>query len=596
MVDKIASRLAGLRLSSIIAVLLLPLLFLTTQIYRKQQSELSKVHMETMGLEYARALFPVFADAIIQKFDSEEGVRVLQTIQPQAEALGFGKEHKQIQDAIKASGQLSAAHLKALHMLIEDAGIKSGALSDPDPESVLLARHISQLAPQLVSDFAETRAIIQEQAKQSFFNPTDFAKVILAMGQWRAAIAAIHENFGDIARFTEDPGFAQIVNMEGDELIRLYDDAYSVVGYASNSSVQAVLPSIGVFRTGEEFVNSIQTSWEFSVSRFENLLRSRHVREAYSLKRAVILAAISTLLSLGSAILMFRSTLRRLDVVEASSREATAARNQAEAANERLVAYNSDIAKLNSDLADKMRRLKDAQDELLKRGRLEQLGQLTATVAHELRNPLGAVRTSAYVLERHVKAKGLNADTQFKRINTGISRCDKIITQLLDFSRTRQIEAADAVLDDWLEATLPDIARDLPEKISLRCDLTLGDLHVAFDPSRLQRALINMINNASEAMTNLDRPPIIEVSTQRHGEMVRIIVKDNGPGMTEEVLHKVREPLFTTKNFGTGLGVPAIEQIALQHGGSLEIESTPGVGSTFSIILPIGKSEQGIAA
>jgi signal transduction histidine kinase len=86
-----------------------------------------------------------------------------------------------------------------------------------------------------------------------------------------------------------------------------------------------------------------------------------------------------------------------------------------------------------------MKRLKEAQDELVKKGRMEQLGQLTATVAHELRNPLGAVRTSAFLLERKIKGKGLDVEAQIERINKGIVRCDNIITQLLDFSSAHRL-------------------------------------------------------------------------------------------------------------------------------------------------------------
>jgi signal transduction histidine kinase len=111
----------------------------------------------------------------------------------------------------------------------------------------------------------------------------------------------------------------------------------------------------------------------------------------------------------------------------------------------------------------------------------------------------------------------------------------------------------------------------------------------------LQRAIINLISNASEAMVgNGDKPlmisgvePRIEVATAIEGDFAIISVTDNGPGMSAEVLAKTREPLFTTKSFGTGLGVPAIEQIAHQHGGELQITSQPGEGARFVLRLPL---------
>jgi PAS domain S-box-containing protein len=108
---------------------------------------------------------------------------------------------------------------------------------------------------------------------------------------------------------------------------------------------------------------------------------------------------------------------------------------------------NDEISRLNTELAENMRKLSEAQDELIRRGRMEQLGQLTATVAHELRNPLGAVRTSAFLLERKVKGKELGVEPQLERIASGVTRCDNIITQLLDFSRNKKLETTHGNLD-----------------------------------------------------------------------------------------------------------------------------------------------------
>jgi signal transduction histidine kinase len=93
---------------------------------------------------------------------------------------------------------------------------------------------------------------------------------------------------------------------------------------------------------------------------------------------------------------------------------------------------------------------------------MEQLGQLTATVAHEIRNPLGAVRTSAFLLERKIRGKGLGVEAQIERINKGVTRCDNIITQLLDYSRTKQLTCRAENLDDWLAAAVEEEAQRLP--------------------------------------------------------------------------------------------------------------------------------------
>jgi signal transduction histidine kinase len=165
----------------------------------------------------------------------------------------------------------------------------------------------------------------------------------------------------------------------------------------------------------------------------------------------------------------------------------------------------------------------------------------------------------------------------------------------LDFSRTKQITATPANLDSWLAGIITEEANKFPANVQIDCILGLDDTSVPFDPSRMQRAIINLLNNAIEAMTNKDNSagdrangyPQIWINTFRDGEDAAIRVKDNGPGIDAELISKIREPLYTTKSFGTGLGIPAIEQIAAQHGGRLEIKSQKGEGAEFTIFIPI---------
>jgi PAS domain S-box-containing protein len=256
-----------------------------------------------------------------------------------------------------------------------------------------------------------------------------------------------------------------------------------------------------------------------------------------------------------------------------------------------LQRINNEVSRLNIELAENMRKLSEAQDNLVKRGRMEQLGQLTATVAHELRNPLGAVRTSAFLLERKLKDKNLGVENQIDRINKGIVRCDNIITQLLDFSRTSHLQFQPGDLDVWLTQVLEEEVKKLPETLEVELLLGLHGQTVPFDPARLQRAVINMISNAVEAMVPSIEAPKVIVSTFVKDGHVSVRVVDNGPGIPPEVLARIREPLFTTKSFGTGLGVPAVEQIAVQHGGRLDVKSDVGVGSTFTVWLPLAHAE-----
>jgi signal transduction histidine kinase len=351
-------------------------------------------------------------------------------------------------------------------------------------------------------------------------------------------------------------------------------------------------------------VAEFSTLWNGVNDRFTNLMVKRQSSLSQKISTIVLISFASCIVGLGLAITMFQSTLKRLDDVEAAKLDADHARDEAENMADRVSGINDEMVRLNQEMAANMQRLKDAQDALVKKGRMEQMGQLTATIAHELRNPLGAVRTSAFLLERKIKGKDLGVESQFLRINNGITRCDNIITQLLDFSRTKQLSARPADLDQWLSGVIEEEAQQLPAAVSIDCLLGLEGREVPFDPSRLRRAITNLVSNASEAMVGngedaarfTTSEPRILISTKIVDDEVVISVKDNGPGIAEENLSKIREPLFTTKSFGTGLGLPAVEQIASQHGGSFEISSVFGQGATFSIKLPLVELAEDVAA
>ena len=260
-----------------------------------------------------------------------------------------------------------------------------------------------------------------------------------------------------------------------------------------------------------------------------------------------------------------------------------------------LQSVNDQVTRLNAELSDNIQKLKDTQEQMVKAGRMAQLGQLTATVAHELRNPLAAVRTSAFVLDRKIKGKGLGVEQQLQRIDNGVVRCDNIISQLLDFARTRAAQRKLLDLDTWLAKIIEEEAAKLPSVVTIDCTLGLDGLVTAIDPERMSRSLINLISNASEALVgkgdelsgDSEFVPNIKIKSHRTGRGVEIVVADNGPGISAENLQKIREPLFTTKSFGTGLGLPAVEKILEQHDGGLEITSKLGEGACFTAWFPI---------
>jgi PAS domain S-box-containing protein len=232
--------------------------------------------------------------------------------------------------------------------------------------------------------------------------------------------------------------------------------------------------------------------------------------------------------------------------------------------------------------------LHDAQAELLRKERLSLLGQLTATVAHELRNPLSSIRNSIYTIKEIVAAGERNLDRPLSRVERGIARCDRIVGDLLDYARSRELQRISLVLDEWLAEVLDE--QKLHENIALSRMFGTAGTVVSFDPDRLRRVIVNLVENAEQALLEsgaAGRTLRIDLATRVIGDRVEITVADNGPGIPLDILPKIFEPLFSTKSFGSGLGLPTVKQIVDQHGGDIEISSQIGSGTVVTLRLPL---------
>ena len=239
--------------------------------------------------------------------------------------------------------------------------------------------------------------------------------------------------------------------------------------------------------------------------------------------------------------------------------------------------------------------LRDAQQALLRKERLATLGQLTATVSHELRNPLGVIRNTFYSLAEITKKNGLALERQLGRIDRNITRCNDIITKMLDYTRTRELNASPQIFDDWLREALDDY--ELPGEISLHRELGAPGSHVTFDPGRLQQVIVNLLDNARDAIAEkgAGTEAAITIRTAASADRLEVSIHDTGAGIPAEVLPKVFEPLFSTKGFGVGLGLPTVKQIVEQHGGTIFVDSLPGRGTTMTLSFPVAQARRAAA-
>lgn len=224
--------------------------------------------------------------------------------------------------------------------------------------------------------------------------------------------------------------------------------------------------------------------------------------------------------------------------------------------------------------------------KLLVNERLATLGQLTATVSHELRNPLGAMRPSLYIFKLKIgdDDKLLKA---YQRLERGINRCDKIIDELLDFTRITDLDIHDTMLEQWIDGVIDELS--IPTQIKLHRDYH-ANIKFWADTDRLRRVIINIIENAWQAIEERSSEEssdnFITVTTQLDDDRLEIIIEDSGVGMNDEVLGRLFEPLYSTKGFGVGLGMPTVKQIMEQHKGGIDVTSKQGEGTRVTLWLP----------
>jgi len=262
------------------------------------------------------------------------------------------------------------------------------------------------------------------------------------------------------------------------------------------------------------------------------------------------------------------------------------ARKQAE---QELDLYRQHLEEM---VQSRTKELQAAQMELIKREKLSILGQLTATVSHELRNPLGVIRSSNFYLQRRVKDKDDKIDKHFKRIEEQIALCDAIVADLLEFTRGRNITIVQEALDPWLEVLVLQISEN--EGIGIKLDLSKNLPMVPHDRDKIRRVILNVLDNAVQAVkarrsaTSVDiaYEPKIELCTEQRENHVLIQITDNGNGMNKETLDRAFEPLFTTRARGTGIGLANVKKIVEEHGGSVALESEIGEGTRMTISLP----------
>lgn len=235
------------------------------------------------------------------------------------------------------------------------------------------------------------------------------------------------------------------------------------------------------------------------------------------------------------------------------------------------------------------------QASISRQGRLERLsalGKIAGTISHELRNPLGTIRTTVFNIKDRMENEGINwGDHMLQRVERNLERCNNIISSLLDFVRQRPLDLKPTEIDLWLPELLEETG--LPAGITLKYDLSCGT-QVSIDQELLRRAVLNIYQNACQAMIEIKpgheqdskSKNLLTCSTSLNRDKLNLVFEDSGPGISPEIIGDIFEPLFSTKTFGVGLGMSVVKQIMEQHDGGVEIDSKIGRGTRVTLWLP----------
>jgi two-component system, NtrC family, sensor histidine kinase HydH len=246
-------------------------------------------------------------------------------------------------------------------------------------------------------------------------------------------------------------------------------------------------------------------------------------------------------------------------------------------------------------LAETNRRLEHAQAEARRSERLAALGQLSAGLAHEIRNPLGVIKGSAEMLTQKLQASDEIARELAGYISTEVNRLSALVTEFLDFARPLHAEPHPADLTALLDRVLQIVADRFnakPEKarpVRVERHYASGLPLVPLDESLCEQAFLNLVQNAYEAMEDHGGTLRVEVqpAVQNDREGVELRLADTGPGVPEELREEIFNPFVTTKKTGVGLGLSIVSKIVDGHHGSIHLENAPGGGAAFTLFFPL---------
>jgi len=243
---------------------------------------------------------------------------------------------------------------------------------------------------------------------------------------------------------------------------------------------------------------------------------------------------------------------------------------------------------LSESLTEANRSLKQAQEEARRAERLAALGQLSAGLAHEIRNPLGVIKGSAELLRQKLQTSDPLAQELAGYIYTEVNRVSALVSRFLDFARPSQLDVAPVEITGLIERCLKVISgQGACARVKIQRDFAPALPQVMLDQDLSEQVFTNLFMNACEAMGEQGGELNIRIQRETTGTAVVVEVEDSGPGVPPELKEQIFNPFVTTKKTGVGLGLAIVSKIVDAHGGSVKLISPPNHGACFRVTFPV---------
>jgi signal transduction histidine kinase len=264
--------------------------------------------------------------------------------------------------------------------------------------------------------------------------------------------------------------------------------------------------------------------------------------------------------------------------------------NKIETLNEELTLANEELHAQRDNLENVLENLKSTQEQLIQSEKMASVGILASGVAHEINNPLNFIQGGILGIEQYfidkLKDHRIEISPMINGIQEGVTRAAAIVTSLNHYSRQDSLLSENRNIHEILDNCLLILHNQTKERIEIRKNYTPESYSLLANEGKLHQAFLNILSNAVQS---IEATGAINISTQIENNFIKVLIEDNGMGISTENLSKIFTPFFTTKppGKGTGLGLAITYNIIKEHGGDIDLVSEEGKGTHINIRLPL---------